>query len=127
VTVNRWIAGILGLFNAANGLVMLFASSIWWDSVPGVPDTGPFNPHFVQDVGAAFLAAGLAQGLRAWRPVYWPAAFAGSLFLAAHAVIHLVMIAGGHDHHAAADLAGVIVPAALAVYSAFPTEGEQHA
>jgi hypothetical protein len=127
VTVNRWIAAILGLFNAANGLAMLFANSTWWASVPGVSDTGPFNPHFVQDVGAAFLAAGVAQGLRAWRPVYWPAALAGSLFLAAHAVIHLVMIASGHDHHAAADLASVILPAALAVYSAFPTKGEQHA
>jgi hypothetical protein len=79
VTVNRWIAAILGLFNAANGLAMLFASSTWWASVPGVSDTGPFNPHFVQDVGAA------------------------------------------------ADLASVILPAALAVYSAFPTKGEQHA
>ena len=125
--MNRWIAGILGLFNAANGLAMLFASSAWWDSVPGVPDTGPFNPHFVQDVGAAFLAAGVAQGLRAWRPVYWPAALAGSLFLAAHAAIHLVMIASGHDRHAGADLASVVLPAALAVYSAFPTKGEQHA
>jgi hypothetical protein len=50
--MQRWIAGAVALFNTANGLAMLFASSIWWVSVPG------FNPHFVQDVGAAFLAAG---------------------------------------------------------------------
>ncbi len=120
--MRRWIAGALALFNMANGLVMLFASSSWWVSVPGVPDTGPFNAHFVQDVGAAFLAAGLALASRAWRPSYWPAAMAGAAFLVAHAIIHLVMIAGGHDHHTAADLALVIGPAALALYSAFPTQ-----
>ena len=35
--MQRWIAAILGVFNAANGLAMLFAGSIWWNSVPGVP------------------------------------------------------------------------------------------
>jgi hypothetical protein len=125
--MQRWIAAVLAVFNGANGLVMLFASSAWWDSVPGVPDTGPFNLHFVQDVGVAFLVAGLALGARAWRPALWPAAVAGAGFLAAHAVIHLIMIASGHDHHAAADIATVILPAALALYSAFPNRGERHA
>jgi hypothetical protein len=46
---------------------------------------------------------------------------------AAHAVIHLVMIASGHDHHATADLAAIIVPAGLALYSAFPNREERHA
>jgi peptidoglycan/LPS O-acetylase OafA/YrhL len=125
--MQRWIAAILAVLNTANGLAMLFASSIWWANVPGVPETGPLNLHFVQDVGAAFLVAGLALAARAWRPIYWPAAVAGSGFLAAHALIHLAMIATGHDHHAAADLALVILPAALALYSAFPKRGERHA
>jgi peptidoglycan/LPS O-acetylase OafA/YrhL len=125
--MNRWIAGILGAYNLANGLVMLFASSVWWASVPGVTDTGPFNLHFVQDTGAAFLVSGLALAARAWRPEYWPAAVAGAGFLAAHALIHVVMIASGHDLHAAADLVAVILPAALALYSAFRAKGEQHA
>ena len=54
--MQRWLAAILAVFNVANGLVMLFASSLWWNTVPGVPNTGPFSPHFVQDVGAALLA-----------------------------------------------------------------------
>jgi hypothetical protein len=58
--------------------------------------------------------------------VYWPAAVAGSGFLVAHALIHLVMIVTGHDHHVTADLAAVVVPAALALYSAFPDQGEHH-
>ena len=125
--MQRWIAAILAVVNTANGLVMLFASSLWWASVPGVPETGPFNPHFVQDVGAAFLVAGLGLGARAWRAAYWPAALAGSGFLAAHALIHLIMIGTGQDHHAAEDLALVILPAALALYSAFPNQGERYA
>jgi hypothetical protein len=114
--MQRWIAGVLAVFNISNGLAMLFASSTWWARVPGVPDTGPFNPHFVEDVGAAFLMAGLALGARAWRPALWPAALAGSGFLAAHAAIHLVMIGSGQHHHAGADLLAVIAPAALALY-----------
>ncbi len=125
--MRRWIAAILAVFNGANGLAMLFASSLWWNTVPGVPDTGPFNAHFVQDVGAAFLVAGLALAARVWRPAYWPAAVAASGFLVAHAAIHLLMIASGHDHHATTDIATVIMPAALALYSAFPDKGEYHA
>ena len=70
VPMQRSIAAIMAVFNSVNGLVMLFASSVWWESIPGVPDTGPFNPHFVQDVGAAFLVTGLALAARAWRPIY---------------------------------------------------------
>jgi hypothetical protein len=105
---------------------MLFAGPAWYAAVPGASETGPYNPHFVQDVGAAFLVAGLALAARAWRPVYWPAAVAGSGFLVAHALIHLVMIVTGHDHHVTADLAAVVVPAALALYSAFPDQVEHH-
>src|SRR5262245_49835895 len=85
--MRRSIAAILAIFNVANGLVMLFAGSLWWAHVASARDTGPFNPHFVQDVGAAFLVSGLALGARAWRPGYWPAAVAGTGFLAAHALI----------------------------------------
>ncbi len=123
--MRRWIAGILALFNLGNGLTMLSAGSTWWASVPGASDTGPFNPHLVQDVGIAFMAAGVALGARALQPAYWPAALAGAAFLAGHGALHLAMIAGGHDHHAIADLAAVILPAALAVFAAFPAHGER--
>ena len=125
--MRRSIAAILAVVNALNGLVMLFAGPFWWAAVPGVADTGPFNPHFVQDVGAAFLAAGLALGARAWRARYWPAAVAGAAFLVAHALLHLAMIVAGHDHHAATNLVVVVLPAALALYSAFSSTGEHHA
>ena len=71
--------------------------------------------------------AGLALAARAWRPRYWPAAVAGAGFLAAHALLHLLMILSGHDHYAAFDLIAVVLPSALALYSAFPDKGECHA
>jgi hypothetical protein len=125
--MRRIIAAIFALFTVLNGTLMLFDGASWYASVPGVVETGPYNPHFVRDIGVAFLVAGLALAARAWRRIYWPAAVAGAGFLAAHALIHLVMIAAGHDHHAAFDLAAVVLPSALALYSAFPTQGERHA
>jgi hypothetical protein len=125
--MKRLIAAILAVANIANGLTMLVAGPLWYQSVPGAAETGPFNPHFVQDIGATFLVSGLALAVRAWRPVYWPAAVAGAGFLAAHGLIHLLAIVSGHDHHTAFDAAAVVLPSALALYSAFPTRGEHHA
>ena len=71
---DRYLAGLMGLAFAANGLAMLFASLAWYDTVPGVPTTGPFNPHFVKDIGAIYVACALALGWFAWRPRQgWPA------------------------------------------------------
>jgi hypothetical protein len=44
--------------------------------------------------------------------------------LAAHALLHLVLIAGGHAHHVAFDLLAIVLPSAVALYSAFPSQGE---
>jgi hypothetical protein len=119
--MKRILAAILAIIHGVNGLDMLFDGSGWWARIPGVGDTGPFNPHFVQDVGAAFLAAALGLAARAWRPAWWPAAMAGAAFLAIHAAIHLEMIAMGMNRHAAIDLVIVVLPAALSVYAASPT------
>jgi hypothetical protein len=125
--MRRITAAIFALLTVLNGTLMLFDGASWYASVPGVVETGPYNPHFIQDIGAAFLVAGLALAARAWRPTYWPAAVAGAGFLAAHALIHLGMIVAGHDHHAALDLAIIVLPSAPALYSAFPNQGERHA
>ncbi|HVY56846.1 MAG TPA: hypothetical protein VHA77_03260 [Xanthobacteraceae bacterium] len=54
------LALALGIALAANGLLMLFDPAGWYGLVPGVPETGPFNPHFVRDIGCAYLVAGVA-------------------------------------------------------------------
>jgi hypothetical protein len=125
--MRRSIAAVVAALSVLNGSMMLLAGPTWYASVPGASETGPYNPHFVQDIGAAFLVAGLALAARAWRPRYWPAAVAGAGFLAAHALIHLVAITTGHNHHAAFDLVAIVLPSALALYSAFPNQGERHA
>ena len=84
---RRWLAGVLGAFNALNGAIMLADGRHWYDTVPGVVFTGPYNPHFVQDIGAAFLATVLGLVARAWRVRYWPAAVVAAGFLALHAAI----------------------------------------
>ena len=60
---DRYAAGLMALLLAANGVAMLFASLAWYDAVPGVPATGPFNPHFVRDIGAIYLACALGPGV----------------------------------------------------------------
>ncbi len=124
--VKRWISGVLGVATAGNGLMMLANGRHWYASVPGVAETGPINPHFVADIGAAFLIAGIALVARAWRARYWPAALAGAGFLAAHGLIHVVDIVAGHSHHAVIDAISVVVPSALALWASLPEKGEIH-
>ena len=66
--MRRMIVAILAVVTGDNGLAMLLAGPSWYQAVPRVSETGPYNPHFVQDIGAAFLVAGLALAARAWRP-----------------------------------------------------------
>jgi hypothetical protein len=121
--LKRILAGLLGAMSALNGAFMLADGARWYAMTPGVTHTGPFNPHFVADIGAAFLAAGAGLIARAWRPQLWPAAAAGVGFLGLHALIHVVDVAGGHAENALVDVGLVIVPAALAAWAALPDKG----
>jgi hypothetical protein len=125
--LKRAAAGFLGALLAANGALMLVAGRRWYEATPSVADTGPFNPHFVADVGAAYAVAGLALLARALRPEYWPAAVAGAAFFCAHAAIHVAGLLGGHSHHAGFEWALVVAPALLSLWAAFPAKGERHA
>lgn len=94
--MKRAIAAVLSLVLAANGLAMLFAARWWYGLVPGVTATGPFNHHFVEDIGAAYLAAAGALALAAVRPAAGRGAAAGAAaFLLLHAGIHLAAVAMG--------------------------------
>ena len=80
--MRRLIAAVLAIATGLNGLAMLVAGPLWHQTVPGASETGPFNPHFVQDIGAESLVAGLPLGLWAWRPRYWPATVAAAAYSA---------------------------------------------
>ena len=52
------VAVLFGLALAANGIFMLVAPENWYFAVPGVTSTGPFNQHFLRDIGLIFLFLG---------------------------------------------------------------------
>ena len=115
------VAWIVGLGLIANGLTMLAIPATWYDLVPGVPQTGPLNPHFVRDIGAAYLVAGATLVWFAIDRAALPAALAGAAFLAIHALIHLWDAAAGreHVHQLLVDLPAVFLPPALAIWIAW--------
>jgi len=117
------LAGLLALIMGANGAVMLAAGRWWYGVVPGVTMTGPYNPHFVKDIGAAYLVAAGALAWRALRPSAGQGALAAAAaFLVLHAGIHVAdAAAGGHaGHDLARDLAGIFLPALLTAWLAWP-------
>ncbi len=122
---KRILAAVLGAGGAANGVFMLAAAPLWYDSVPGLAHTGPFNAHFVSDIGVAYLVASVALLARAWRPRYWPAAVAGAAFMIGHAIIHVLDIVSERTGNAGVDVGLVIVPALLAAWAAFPEKSER--
>jgi len=72
------VAWIVGLGLIAIGLTMLAVPDAWYAFVPGVPETGPLNPHFVRDIGAAYLVAGATLVWFAIDRAARPAALAGA-------------------------------------------------
>ncbi|MGO9401345.1 MAG: hypothetical protein ACLP19_26415 [Xanthobacteraceae bacterium] len=114
-------AWIVGIALAANGLTMLAVPDTWYALVPGVADTGPFNPHFVRDIGAAYLVAGAGLVWFAASRGARPAAQAAAAFLAIHALVHLWDAAAGreHIHQWLVDLPTVFLPPALAIWIAW--------
>jgi hypothetical protein len=118
----RILSGLLALILGANGVAMLFASLWWYGAVPGVTATGPYNPHLVRDVGAAYLATAAALGLYASRPRWAaPALLPAALFLALHSAIHVFDAVCGTKPMAdtARDFAGVHLPTLITLGLAF--------
>jgi len=108
---------VLGLGSLANGVWMLVDPMRWYTDLPAaVPDFGAFNPHFVRDIGCAFVTVGLAlvgaAGVPRWRI---PLAGTAAIFYVAHAVLHVYDTArGAVDHsHWWIDMPGVYLPAVL--------------
>src|SRR5258706_6677655 len=85
-----WIFGIGGALSIANAVWMLVGPMHWYHELPAaVPDTGPFNPHFVRDIGCAFFAVGVALVWAAraprWRP---PLVAIAAIFMVGHGLLH---------------------------------------
>lgn len=109
----KWVLGVVAIWFAGLAAVMLFTPHWWYAATPGVPLTGPFNGHFVFDIGLAFaVSAGvLLCGLRRGDAAL---CLAGLGWPMAHALYHLWLIwaqASCAEGELAANLAGIQAPA----------------
>jgi hypothetical protein len=121
------LAWILGVASTVNGLAMLSAPAVWYAAVPGVSETGALNHHFIRDLGAVYLVAGLAMPWFALDAAARPAAQTGAAFLVMHAIVHLWDVAAGREHvHALlVEVPAVFLPAILAVWIVWPLAGNR--
>lgn len=106
----------LSALQLLNGLMMLAAPRFWYAAVPGVTGTGPFNAHFVRDIGLGFMSAGGALGLAAfYTALARPLVLVASIFLLGHALLHLaeMIVHGAEAGPAMRDIALIVLPALL--------------
>lgn len=112
------LAVLMGVLAEANGAFMLVSPEGWYFAVPGVTDTGPFNQHFIRDIGLIFLFVGSAYLFGAleaqYRVISWAAP---TLWLGGHALFHYWEVAVGICGPSVLirDFPAVTLPAALGV------------
>lgn len=112
-TAKIIVLGITATFLGGNALYMLADPLGWYGAVDGVPDTGPFNPHFVRDIGVAYLTCAIATAASAkWLRQAFTLMSVVTLFLGLHALLHVWDIAAGRLplDHLIRDLPGVLGP-----------------
>ena len=116
--ISIGIAILMGVLAIGNGLYMLYSPADWYFAVPGVTTTGPFNQHFIRDIGLIFLFVGTAYLLGAARPALRTALWAApSLWLSGHALFHFWEVAVGicSPSALARDFPAVTLPATLGI------------
>src|SRR5438093_438942 len=110
------IAVLLGVAMIANGIFMPVAPADWYLAVPGVTSTGPFNQHFVRDIGLIFLLLGgaflIGAAMPRLRVLLWATP---SLWLFGHAMFHFWEVAAGICSPSVIprDFPGVTLPAII--------------
>jgi uncharacterized protein YjeT (DUF2065 family) len=112
------LAVLLGVVLLANGIFMLVSPERWYVLVPGVTSTGPFNQHFLRDIGLIFVFMGGAFLVGVVRPQFrillWAAA---GIWLCGHALFHFWEVALGicAPSDLVRDFPAVTLPAIIAV------------
>ncbi len=104
------------LFSLVNGFIMVWEPQGWYQMLPTVQATGAFNPHFIRDIGLAYLTCGIVLGY-AWHfpSGRWLAALAGALWLTLHGAFHVweLLTGIGAQHVFWMDAPGVLGPPLL--------------
>ena len=84
------VALLLGLISLINGTLMIYGPETWYWMVPGVPDRGPFNQHFVRDIGITYVIIGSSYLFGVLygrnRTILW---LFPTIWLLGHAVFHM--------------------------------------
>lgn len=84
----RAVLWVVAAFHLALGLLALLAPGTFFDLVGPYP---PENQHYLGDVGAFYLAAGVGVGVAAERPSWRvPVLAIGAVWYGVHAINHLV-------------------------------------
>lgn len=116
------LAAILGALAISNGVFMVLAPEAWYYAVPGVIDRGPFNQHFIRDIGILYSLIGLsfAYGIKSGAPRFW-LWLIPSLWLLGHALFHVWEVLVGICGPASLieDFAGVTLPALVGLILAW--------
>ncbi len=84
-------------------------------NAPGARGTGPYNMHFIRDVGFAFFTSSVAYGYGIYRGNK-PVMMFGALWLLIHGLFHLTLwfLHGMHlDSAALTDMVLVSIPAVV--------------
>ncbi len=113
--MSRAIVLLISLAWAAAGVVIFSLPQMFYDLTPGMKLIGPFNDHFIRDVGLAFFASGLCV-MYGWisHKVDW--IVAGALWPFLHAIFHVyIWIHRGmpFDEIFLFDLIAVVAPAVI--------------
>ena len=101
------------LLSIVNGGFMVWDPHGWYQFLPTVQTTGAFNPHFIRDIGIAYLTCGTMLGYAARFPSgRWLAALAGALWLTLHGAVHVweLLTGIGAQHVFWMDAPGVLGP-----------------
>ena len=100
-------------FYLLTGLYIAVLPHDFYLNAPGAQATGPYNMHFIRDVGFAFLSSSVAIGYGIYSGVK-PVMVFGALWLLIHGLFHLTLwIVHGMQLDSAAmiDMVVVSIPA----------------
>ncbi len=104
-------------FYLLTGLYVAVLPHDFYLNAPGAQGTGPYNMHFIRDVGFAFITSSVAIGYGIYAKEK-PVMVFGSLWLLIHGLFHLILwVAHGMQLDRAAMIDAVLVSIpAIAVF-----------
>ena len=115
--MSRRLIWAFAAFYLLTGLYIAVLPQDFYLNAPGVWETGPYNMHFMRDVGFAFTTSSIAIGYGIFANQK-PLMVFGSLWLLVHGLFHLTLwvVHGMHlDGAALIDAVVVSIPA-IAVF-----------